>query len=62
MALLECERCKVDILEYKDRVQVLDATGFTHTFCAKCGEGLHKKIEESNRSIKEFGKYPARYS
>ena len=38
MATLECEKCKCDINSYKERVQVLDPIGFTHTFCKACGD------------------------
>ncbi|MCL6089263.1 MAG: hypothetical protein M1530_03855 [Candidatus Marsarchaeota archaeon] len=56
MASLECEKCRADINSYKERVQVLDPIGFTHTFCKACGEDYQKKIEASNASIAETGK------
>ncbi len=56
MVSLECEKCKTDINSYKERVQVLDPIGFTHTFCRACGDDYHKKIEDSNASIAETGK------
>ena len=56
MVSLECEKCKTDINSYKERVQVLDRDGFTHTYCRACGDDYHKKIEESNTSIAETGK------
>ncbi|VVB57206.1 Uncharacterised protein [uncultured archaeon] len=56
MASFECEKCKTEINDYKNRVQVLDRNGFTHTFCKGCGEEHDKKIKESNASIAETGK------
>ncbi len=56
MATLECEKCKCDINSYKERVQVLDPIGFTHTFCKACGDDYQKKIDASNSSIAETGK------
>jgi len=56
MVALECEKCKADIFDYKNRVQVLDKNGFTHTYCKACGEDYHKKIQESNSLIAETGK------
>ncbi len=56
MVSLECEKCKTDINSYKERVQVLDPIGFTHTFCRACGDDYQKKIEASNSSIAETGK------
>ncbi len=56
MVSLECEKCKSDINSYKDRVQVLDKNGFTHTYCKACGSDDDKKIRESNASIAETGK------
>ncbi|MFH1095712.1 MAG: hypothetical protein V1728_05850 [Candidatus Micrarchaeota archaeon] len=56
MTTLECEKCKTDINSYKERVQVLDPIGFTHTFCKLCGDDYQKKIEASNSSIAETGK------
>lgn len=56
MAALECEICKADITSYKDRVQIIDDAGFTHTYCKECGKDFAKKIAESNASILESGK------
>ena len=56
MVSLECEKCKIDINSYNERVQVLDKNGFTHTYCKNCGNEDHKRIEESNASIAETGK------
>ena len=56
MVSLECEKCKSDINSYRDRVQVLDSAGFTHTYCRACGDDQQKKIEASNASIAETGK------
>lgn len=56
MASLECEKCKTDINSYRERVQVLDPVGFTHTFCKSCGDDYQRRIEASNASIAETGK------
>lgn len=56
MVLFECEKCHVDIVDYKGRVQVLDPIGFTHTYCKACGDEYNKKIQDSDRSIAETGK------
>lgn len=57
MVDFNCENCKAEITDYKNRVQVVELrSGMTHTYCATCGKDIQEKIRKSNDSIAETGK------
>ena len=48
----DCEKCKNEIKDYKNRVQIMDEQGFTHSYCSECGQEEKNRLDARESSIK----------
>ncbi|MFA5108033.1 MAG: hypothetical protein WC492_00665 [Candidatus Micrarchaeia archaeon] len=51
MLKIECTKCKAEIANYSEMVQILEDSGITATYCMECGQEARKKIDDRDDSI-----------
>jgi predicted RNA-binding Zn-ribbon protein involved in translation (DUF1610 family) len=47
----KCVVCKKNITSEKDEIHIMDEHGFTHHYCAKCGDKVKERLKQRDDSI-----------